>query len=506
MQLPKRAFFLHIFAPSSSHFAHARASSVTEMAPKKTLTDYERRRLENIRRNDEMIAALNLHSKASALSASLKRGYSKAFSSPTASKKLKHSPPRSPVVIRRSLRTRGLPPTAASGNPHDSSQVQPFQSPNLPPACKLEQMGTRDAFVLEGPATDRPLLNAILESAAAGGGMEVRSDHFGDCRFDPRSSMELKPENVARVVSERILCVQFLPCSNRTVVVVGNKIGNLGFWDVDFGEGEEHGDGNGIYIYAAHSAPISGISVHPFSMTKIFTASYDGFLRMMDVNKETFNATYSTENCIFSIHQRSCDINALYVGEGGGMVKLWDERSGKISGSWNLHKDRINTVDFNPENLNLMATSSTDGTACIWDLRSIKKYQSKQLKMVQHKRAVHSAYFSPSGVYLATTSFDDRIGILSVSDPTDLSMVRHNNQTGRWLSSFRAIWGWDDSFLFLGNMERTVDIISTSNRTITALESPEITSIPCRFAAHPFQIGTLACSTAGGKVFLWTKS
>ncbi|KAG0455742.1 hypothetical protein HPP92_023530 [Vanilla planifolia] len=160
---------------------------------------------------------------------------------------------------------------------------------------------------------------------------------------------------------------------------------------------------------------------------------------------KTFKYTYSTENCIFSIHQRSCDINALYVGEGGGMVKLWDERSGKISGSWNLHKDRINTVDFNPENLNLMATSSTDGTACIWDLRSIKKYQSKQLKMVQHKRAVHSAYFSPSGVYLATTSFDDRIGILSVSDPTDLSMVRHNNQAGRWLSSFRGYLGMDDS-------------------------------------------------------------
>ncbi|KAA0050027.1 WD repeat-containing protein 76 isoform X1 [Cucumis melo var. makuwa] len=37
------------------------------------LTDYERQRLENIRRNDEMMAALKLQSKASELSAASKR-------------------------------------------------------------------------------------------------------------------------------------------------------------------------------------------------------------------------------------------------------------------------------------------------------------------------------------------------------------------------------------------------------------------------------------------------
>ena len=37
------------------------------------LTEYERKRLENIRRNDEMMAALKLQSKASELSAASKR-------------------------------------------------------------------------------------------------------------------------------------------------------------------------------------------------------------------------------------------------------------------------------------------------------------------------------------------------------------------------------------------------------------------------------------------------
>lgn len=43
------------------------------MAPKKKMTEYERRRLENIRRNDEMMAALKLQSRAAELSATAKR-------------------------------------------------------------------------------------------------------------------------------------------------------------------------------------------------------------------------------------------------------------------------------------------------------------------------------------------------------------------------------------------------------------------------------------------------
>lgn len=42
------------------------------MAPEK-LTEYERKRLENIKRNEEMLAALKVHAKASDLSAASKR-------------------------------------------------------------------------------------------------------------------------------------------------------------------------------------------------------------------------------------------------------------------------------------------------------------------------------------------------------------------------------------------------------------------------------------------------
>ncbi|KAJ0569613.1 putative transcription factor WD40-like family [Helianthus annuus] len=157
-----------------------------------------------------------------------------------------------------------------------------------------------------------------------------------------------------------------------------------------------------------------------------------------------------------------------------------------------LHDSRINTIDFNPENTNMMATSSSDGTACIWDLRKIGKSKPKSLKVITRERAVHSAYFSPSGDRLATTSLDDKIGVLGGANYEDEFMLYHYNQTGRWLSSFKGVWGWDDSYIFIGNMKRGVDVISTlQQRLVTTLESPHMTAIPCRFDPHPFIPGCL---------------
>ncbi|XP_017695920.3 WD repeat-containing protein 76 [Phoenix dactylifera] len=457
--------------------------------------DYERRRLENIRRNSEMMASLLLQRKAADLSASLKRPSSKT-PKPSPDRKKSRPSPQPPIVIRRSLRTRGLPPDQS---PHpEPSDVAPSPPASDVAAARRGPLLAREVF-FQGPgSSDLGFKDVIL--GASGRPSSDLGKEGGP--FDPRSSLVLRPENVGKVLSERILTVKFFPFGDRTVIAVGNKLGHVGFWDVDYGEG----DGDGVYVYAPHSAPVSGISIHPFSPTKVFTCGYDGFIRLMDIGKETFNMIYSSDAPIYSICPQPNDNNYLYLGEGSGELKMWDQRVGKVSSSWDLHEQRINTIDFHPENSNLVATSSTDGMACIWDLRSIKNDRPESLKNVQHRRAVHSAYFSPSGSFLATTSIDDSVGILGGNNFDDLTLIRHNNQTGRWLSSFRAIWGWDDSYLFLGNMRRAVDVISIKEKTTTPLESEHMTSIPCRFAAHSCKRGSLACATAGGKIYLWTGS
>ncbi|KAF9614399.1 hypothetical protein IFM89_018544 [Coptis chinensis] len=474
-----------------------------------SLTEYERKRLENIKRNDEMMTSLKLHSKALQLSSSTNnkrlRNESKVYkTSPDKKPKSKTAP----IVIRCSLRSQGLPPETSFQDDNFSSPTK--NSPKTPPPksilTKLGPLTMKQAYMGDdSSASDRLLIDTVKDMSdnaplnVKSGGVVVGNEGCLDL-----GSMILKPENIARVMPGKILNVKFFPCKDRTMIVAGNKFGNVVFWDVE--SEQDEGRNDGIYLYQPHRAPVSGFSIQPFSLSKVFSSCYDGFIRLLDFEKESFDLVYSTDGAIFSLSQRPQDPNGLCFSEGNnGMVNFWDTRVGKSSSSWMLHDSRINTIDFNPENTNLMATSSTDGSACIWDLRHTDARRPKYLKIVDHKRAVHSAYFSPTGSCLATTSLDDHVGILSGADFMNTSMVFHNNHTGRWISSFRAIWGWDDSYLFVGNMKRAVDVIST-DRDITTLQSSDMSAIPCRFAAHPYEVGTLAAATSGGQIYVWTQS
>ncbi|XP_078439667.1 DROUGHT SENSITIVE 1 isoform X2 [Wolffia australiana] len=392
-------------------------------AAKAALTEYERRRLENIKRNEEMIASIKR--KANDLSTLIK-----------SSKRKPHriaKPGKTPVVLRRSLRSRGISP--------DSAQETAIPTTPSPPVSLAKQKGPLrivDDFVATLAATILDAEeNAPLHRRVESLQNEVES-------WNPASALSLVPENTRRLLAGRILTVCFFPFLDRRLLAVGDKYGNLGFWDADFGESE----GDGSYVYTPHSAPVSGISLHPFSSSKVFTCSYDGFIRLMDVGETVFKMIYSTEDSIFSLIHHPNNTKSLYFGEGQGDLKMWDESAGKISSSWDLHEQRINTIDFN--------------------------------------------------------SIDDTVGILSGPSFDNWTTIKHFNQTGRWLSSFRAIWGWDDRFLFMGNMRRAVDIITVEDKNIVPLESPFMTAIPCRFAVHPQRVGLLAGATAGGQIYIWS--
>ncbi|OIV99867.1 hypothetical protein TanjilG_26205 [Lupinus angustifolius] len=466
------------------------------------LTDYERKRLNNIRRNNEMMAALKLHSKATQLS---KRPRVATKSSPNSKSETKKPKIETPLVIRRSLRTRGIPPITldsvdSNPSPNKSSIKIETSVKNLGP---LAMSDTYDST-----HSDRSFIESIVGMAkkeASNSSVGVLCDveenkKNGSFKLE---SMSLEYENIARVVPGRITDVRFFPSSSLRMIVVGNKFGNIGFWNI--GDTDDTNAEPQVYLYHPHSAPISGILVQENCLSKIYTSCYDGLIRLMDAEKEVFDLVFNSEECIYSLSQPKNDSNCLYFGEGRGGLTLWDNRIGKSQSQWVLHEDRINTIDFNCENPQVVATSSSDGTACTWDLRYTDMDKMTALKTFTHKRALQSAYFSPSGRNMATTSMDNTIGIYSGVNLEDSASIYHDNQTGRWISSFRAIWGWDDSYLFVGNMKRGVDVVSAiENKQVTTLQSTYISAIPCRFDAHPYEVGTLAGATSGGQVYIWT--
>lgn len=135
---------------------------------------------------------------------------------------------------------------------------------------------------------------------------------------------------------------------------------------------------------------------------QIYSSSYQGEICFMDVEKESFNTIHLCDYSIFSLCQAPNSPSSLYFAE-GNELKLFDERTGKVPTTWSLHDHRINSVDFRPENPYIFATSSTDRTVCIWDMRRMKKKGPESLKVLEYNKSIQSAYFSPSGNMLATT-------------------------------------------------------------------------------------------------------
>nr|KYP46285.1 WD repeat-containing protein 76 [Cajanus cajan] len=405
-------------------------------------------RLENIRRNDEMMAALKLHSKAIQLKRP--RVSTKAYSVKSENKpKI-----QTPIVIRRSLRTRGL------GTPSDASFVQ-----SLIAIAQMEVQASREKL-----------------------GKKESSLRL--------ESLYLDPQNVARVVPGRITDVRFFPSGNVKMIAAGNNVGNVGFWNVGKSQ---------VHLYRPHHAPISGILIQPHCLSKMYTSCYDGILRLMDAEKEIFDLVFESDESIYTLSQPTNEANCLYFSEGSGGLTIWDNRIGKRSSHQVLHKRRINTIDFNCENPRIIATSSSDGTVCTWDLRYTDADKVTALRKFTHERGVQSAYFSPSGCSLATTSVDATIVIYSGVNLEDAAVIYHNKQNSTLVSTFRAKWGWDDLYLFVGNTKRGVDVVSAVERkTVMTLESPHLSAIQSRLDTHSYEIGMLAGATMGGQVYIWT--
>ncbi|KAH1101733.1 hypothetical protein AAZX31_13G141200 [Glycine max] len=453
------------------------------MAPRK-LTDYERKRLENIRRNDEVMASLKLHSKATQLS-NFKRPRVEQTKSHNVKPKI-----QTPIVIRRSLRTRVIPPHSTT-----PSKTEPSSSGPLSMSDARHGTHSHSSFIQSLMCMAKKQAQTVRDKV----GRFLNDVSVKEEKMETSlrlKSLHLDPENIARVVPGRITDVRFFPSTSVKMIAAGNRFGHIGFWNV--GQREVH-------LYHPHLAQISGILIQPHCFSKIYTSCYDGTVRLMDAEKEIFDLVVDSDECIFALSQPTNEANCLYFAEGYGGLTIWDNRIGKRSSHWVLHKRRINTVDFNCENPHIVATSCSDGTACTWDLRYTDGDKLTPLRIFTHDRALQSAYFSPSGSSLAITSMDTTIGIYSGVNLEDATLIYHNNQNSTRLSTFRAKWGWDDSYLFIGNTKRGVDVVSAvERRRVMTLESPYLSAFPCRLDTHSYEVGMLVGATNGGQVYTWT--
>jgi WD40 repeat protein len=287
------------------------------------------------------------------------------------------------------------------------------------------------------------------------------------------------------ITPERIYYIGMHPSPAKPLVFAGDKVGNLGIWDcfghVENPDDDDEEEGGGqlplVTSYKMHSRTISQFLFSPTDPTKLYTSSYDTTIRVLDLPTGVATEVYfppdetDTDALISSVQLQSNGNILLFANFHGqvGKLDLREPVKGRKTTMYSLHEKKIGGLSVFPGNGEIIATSSLDRTTKIWDLRKITPQSQDFIAEYEASKSISSSEFNRQGDIVAT-SYDDTLSVfnnvVSTDFPTGKSLgaitpsqrIVHNNQTGRYVSVFKARWherpenGFEK--FIVGNMRR----------------------------------------------------
>ena len=336
-------------------------------------------------------------------------------------------------------------------------------------------------------------------------------------------SLSLKEEDCAKVVEARITQTIFHPTSEKLLCLAGDKMGCLGIWDVNHGKrkstlatDDTSINADGVYKYMPHIANITSIHCWANSANKIYSTSYDGTVRCLDIHAEEFDLFHTVKGDIFDNEAMIQDAtylrdgNSILLGMGSGDVALLDARTGKQGWFQEFHQSKINSIQQNPMNENILITASggVNGKFSIHDLRMVGKSKFEAVHSHKgHTKSINAAYFSGDGDHVVTVGQDNYVFCWSKWDTKSPSIKKqyHDNHTGRWLSTLKPSFDPKAPNTFvLGCMDKTRKMeIFNINRKSHCLDKCidllGVNSVQSRNCFHP-SLDVVAGGNSSGRV------
>ncbi|KAG0254828.1 hypothetical protein DFQ27_006595 [Actinomortierella ambigua] len=560
-------------------------SDAEDTQPNDGLTEYERERLENIRRNQEAMRMFDLPGAAASLSSVASKKAAPATAPATRRPKRTVDPD---VPRRTSNRRAGLEPDGAEakrkvedyeqklerletakrvrrsgdlsladasngiGDEEDFKKLLSEMATYVPDKARVmdaedeasdvegeddkgkvkkEDEGADDSKIKKEDEDDEPKVKKEEAEAHTTRTSRTRSAAAsrpkGKVGGEPSLRRQVQslrirgPWPTLKICRGRVYSMAIHPNPEKVLVCGGDIDGNLGFWDLDESKDEDYepepDDTPSTFQFQPERKPISSMQYSPVDSNKLFMTSYAGSIRYLDLAKQQFVESYvvsrDATDHIQSISIES-DGHNLWYSDNDGFVNMKDLRTPKheLVHRTMLHEKKIGCVHVNPKYSHLIVTSSLDRTMRLWDVRKFDQDPIPELSSYPHNLSVTSAHWSPDGNSIVSTSYDDRIRVFNNFDPAlpnatsvpDPIEIRHNNQSGRWVTMLRAVWAPQFNWFSIGNMNKSVDIYSRGTGDLMAnlRDATHLTTVPAVNAWHPSRV-VIASGMANGKMVIW---
>jgi len=294
----------------------------------------------------------------------------------------------------------------------------------------------------------------------------------------------------------------FHPSETKPLIFAGDKMGHLGVFDAsqerptsavkNEDEDEEDDDPDPVITtLKPHTRTISAMFIHPLKPTHLYTASYDSSIREMDLEKTTSEEKYapdstSTDEPISGVDMAADDPHCLYWTTLDGAFGRYDVRTADKStvAQWQLSEKKIGGFSLYPSRSHYFATASLDRFMRLWDLRKLDRDNPVPVGEHESRLSVSHAAFNSAG-QIATSSYDDTLKIydfgakgiaswepghtVSEEDMKPNVVVRHNCQTGRWVTMYVYIL---QSYYILTFNLLTTKKLSASARNGNKIHNP----------------------------------
>lgn len=439
-----------------------------------SLSAYELERLENIRKNQEFLSSLNIFQVSNELKQSVRP-----------------KTPQRGLKRIQTVQSEVLPPRRSMRLQKMEAEVQHLDAVKANDSVDTSYPPKKPS----GPLLMQPVNTSDHELPAQLLQIWAESSSKSNKRMDLKrycsslSNMKFTEDRVAKVVKDRVFSAAFHPCSSSVLMAAGDKWGRVGLWSLSSRWGDD-----GVLLFEPHSRPVSAMAFSPASPTDFLSASYDGSLRRMDVEKAVFDEVFEIEDSLKTFDFLSNDGMSLLVGTWYGDIAVVDRRT---PGSSHESLHRLDTkvvrcVSVHPMMKQYFAVAENQ-TVNVYDSRFLKKSKCTAVCQLEgHSKSITSAYFSPnSGNRILTTCLDNHIRIYDTSaftTPPLLKTIRHDTNTGRWLSKLSAVWDpkQEDCFA-VGCLakQRCVQVFHESGQLLHTFRDENLTTVQSVVAFHP---------------------